>query len=222
MDFVLNVFDLLLHLDQHIKEILNLYGPWIYFIVFLVVFGETGLVVLPFLPGDSLLFVLGALSAQGDISIYTAGILLMAAAILGNIVNYHIGRYIGPLIFEREKIRFLRKEYLEKTHDFYQRHGGKTIVIARFMPIIRTFAPFVAGIAKMNYWSFQIYNIIGSGAWVWFFLMGGYYFGNIPWVQKHLMLIVVVILTCSFIPAIYAFFHTRRLSTRTKAIAKNL
>ena len=216
MDIIINFFDLMFHLDQYISEIFSLFGIWIYVIIFLVIFSETGLVVLPFLPGDSLLFVLGALSAKGDISTFAMGLTLMIAAILGNTVNYHVGSYMGIKVFEKEKIRFIKKEHLEKTHVFYEQHGKKTIIIARFLPIIRTFAPFVAGIAKMNYFAFQLYNIIGSGAWVWSFIIGGYYFGNIPWVQNNLMLIVIIILICSFIPAIYAFLQTQKNANQSK------
>jgi len=165
-----------------------------------------------------LLFVLGALSVHGDISPQTMGIVLMLAAISGNIVNYHIGRFIGNKIFEKEKIRFIKREHLERTRVFYEKHGGKTIILARFIPIIRTFAPFVAGIAKMHYFTFQLYNTIGSGAWVWFFVILGYYFGNIPRVKDNLTLVVLLIIILSFIPAIYAYLHSKKITAQSKLL----
>ncbi len=210
MEYIIYIFDFLVHLDMHIKEIIDNYGMWIYLIMFIVIFCETGFVVTPFLPGDSLLFILGAFAASGEVSIYYIALMLIIAAITGNIVNFHVGSYVGPLIFEREKIRFLKKEYLIQTHDFYERHGGKTIIIARFLPIIRTFAPFVAGIAQMEYKRFLIYNIVGSVAWVTLFIMGGYFFGNIPWVQKNLTIIILLILVISTMPAIIGFFRVNR------------
>ena len=212
MDFSIafTLLDILINLDKYLVEIINNYGLWAYLILFLVIFCETGLVVTPFLPGDSLIFVLGSLAASGDIHPLAIGSILMSAAILGNVVNYQIGRFLGPKVFELEKIRFLKKEYLVRTHDFYEIHGGKAIVIARFIPIIRTFAPFVAGIGQMNYGYFLLYNIVGSVAWVMLFLAGGYSFGNIPVVQKNFTLVVFGIIFVSLLPAVISFLRPKK------------
>ncbi|MDD2510701.1 MAG: DedA family protein [Syntrophomonas sp.] len=207
------LIDVIVHLDKHLIEIINSYGPGAYLIIFLVIFCETGLVVTPFLPGDSLIFVLGALAANGDINLYVIGGLLMVAAITGNVVNYQIGRYLGPRVFEQDNSRFLKKEYLLRTRDFYEKHGGKTIVIARFMPIIRTFAPFVAGIGQMSYSRFLFYNITGSVAWVLLFLAGGYSFGNIPVVERNFTLVIFGIILVSLLPAIITFIRQKRNAT---------
>ncbi|MDR1616751.1 MAG: DedA family protein [Syntrophomonadaceae bacterium] len=209
MEYALQLIEFLVGLDRHIKEIIELYGAWIYLIMFLVLFCETGLVIAPFLPGDSLLFILGAFSASGLINVYIIGVILMVAAVLGNTVNYHIGRYLGPLMFENNKVRFLNKEHLNKTKDFYRRHGAITIVVARFIPIIRTFAPFVAGIGKMHYTTFYVYNIIGSCLWVGSLLFIGFYFGNIPFVQKNLTLIILSVLVLSVFPILFAYFSSK-------------
>ena len=207
--FAFPLIDILLHLDQYLNEVINNYGTWTYLILFLVIFCETGLVVTPFLPGDSLIFVLGALAASGDINPLAIGSLLMTAAIVGNIVNYQIGRFLGPKVFAGEKIRFLKKEYLQRTHEFYEKHGGKTIIIARFIPIIRTFAPFVAGIGHMSYPRFLLYNITGCVAWVMLCLAGGYYFGNIPIVQQNFTLVIYGIVLISVLPAVITFLRER-------------
>lgn len=207
--FAFPLIDILLHLDQYLNEVINNYGIWTYLILFLVIFCETGLVVTPFLPGDSLIFVLGALAASGDINPLAIGGLLMTAAIVGNIVNYQIGRFLGPKVFAGEKIRFLKKEYLQRTHEFYEKHGGKTIIIARFIPIIRTFAPFVAGIGHMSYPRFLLYNIIGCVAWVMLCLAGGYYFGNIPIVKQNFTLVIYGIVLISVLPAVITFLRER-------------
>jgi len=207
--FAFPLIDILLHLDQYLNEVINNYGTWTYLILFLVIFCETGLVVTPFLPGDSLIFVLGALAASGDINALAIGSLLMTAAIIGNIVNYQIGRFLGPKVFAGEKIRFLKKEYLQRTHEFYEKHGGKTIIIARFIPIIRTFAPFVAGIGHMSYPRFLAYNIIGCVAWVMLCLAGGYYFGNIPIVKQNFTLVIYAIVIISVLPAVITFLRER-------------
>lgn len=207
IDTTFNLLDILIHLDKYLIEIINNYGTWTYLILFLVIFCETGLVVTPFLPGDSLIFVLGALVASGEINMLAIGSVLMSAAILGNVVNYHIGRFLGPKAFERERIRFLKKEHLLSAREFYEKHGGKAIILARFIPIIRTFAPFVAGIGQMRYMSFIFYNIIGSVAWVLLFLIVGYSFGNIPFVQENFALIVYGIIFVSLLPAVIAFLR---------------
>ncbi len=204
------LLNILINIDKYLVDIINNYGLWSYLILFLVIFCETGLVVTPFLPGDSLIFVLGALAASGDIHLVTIAIILMSAAILGNMVNYQIGRFLGPKVFQQEKIRFLKKEYLVRTHDFYEKHGGKAIILARFIPIIRTFAPFVAGIGQMSYPPFIFYNIVGSVSWVLLFLGGGYFFGNIPVVEKNFTLVVLGIIFISLLPAVISFLNQRK------------
>jgi membrane-associated protein len=207
------LIDILLHVDQYLNDIIINYGTWTYLILFLVIFCETGLVVTPFLPGDSLIFVVGALAASGDINLIAMGVILMSAAILGNIVNYQIGRFLGPKVFSGETLRFFKREYLVRTHEFYEKHGGKTIIIARFIPIIRTFAPFVAGIGQMSYPRFLIYNISGCTAWVLLFLAAGYGFGNIPIVQKNFTLVIYGIIFVSVLPAIITFLREKGKST---------
>jgi len=207
IDTTFNLLDILIHLDKYLIEIINNYGTWTYLILFLVIFCETGLVVTPFLPGDSLIFVLGALVASDEINSLVIGSVLMSAAILGNVVNYHIGRFLGPKAFEGKRFRFLKKEHLINARLFYERHGGKAIVLARFIPIIRTFAPFVAGIGQMRYMAFMFYNIIGSVAWVLLFLIVGYSFGNIPFVQENFALIVYGIIFVSLLPAVITFLR---------------
>lgn len=203
------LIDILINLDDYLNEIINNYGTWTYLILFLVIFCETGLVVTPFLPGDSLIFVLGALAASGEIHLVAIASLLITAAILGNVVNYQIGRFLGPKVFDEDKIRFLKKEYLLRSHEFYEKHGGKTIIIARFIPIIRTFAPFVAGISQMSYPRFLFYNVTGCLAWVLLFLAGGYSFGNIPVVKQNFTLVVFAIIFVSLLPAIITFLRER-------------
>jgi len=204
------LLDILINLDKYLNLIFNNYGTWAFLILFLVIFCETGLVVTPFLPGDSLIFVLGALAASGEINLLVIVSILMSAAILGNIVNYQIGRFLGPKVFSGKKIRFFKREYLVRTHEFYEKHGGKTIIIARFIPIIRTFAPFVAGIGHMSYPRFLFFNIIGCVGWVALFLAGGYAFGNIPAVQRNFTLVVFGIIFISLLPALIAFLRERQ------------
>ncbi|MDD4801453.1 MAG: DedA family protein [Syntrophomonas sp.] len=211
-NLLINIVDILINLDKYLTDIIINYGIWAYLILFLVIFCETGLVVTPFLPGDSLIFVLGALAASGDINLIAIGAILMTAAILGNICNYQIGRYLGPKVFD-SNARFLKREYLLRTHYFYEKHGGKTIIIARFIPIIRTFAPFVAGIGQMSYARFLFYNIIGSVSWIMLFLTGGYFFGNIPVVQKNFTLVVFGIIFVSFLPALFTYLSQKRQKT---------
>ncbi len=198
---MMEIVDLFLHLDESLKGIIRDYGTWTYLILFLVIFMETGFVVTPFLPGDSLLFAAGAFAAQGALDVGLLFALLTVAAILGDTVNYQIGSYIGPRIFERERIRFLKKEHLDRTHAFYEKHGGKTIIIARFMPIIRTFAPFVAGVGSMTYRSFLGYNVIGGVIWIALFTFGGFFFGNIPIVKSNFEVVILGIIAISVLPA---------------------
>ena len=196
------LLDFILHLDTHLVQLLEQYGLWLYAILFVIVFAETGLVVTPWLPGDSLLFAVGTLAAidtSGNLDAATAAGLLIVAAILGNSCNYAIGKFIGPPAFSG-RYRLLRVEYLRQTEAYFVRHGGKTVVLSRFLPILRTFAPFVAGVARMRYRDFQSYNVLGAIAWVTVFLGGGYLFGNIPWVRENFGLVTIAIVTGSLIP----------------------
>ncbi|BAP56949.1 hypothetical protein THII_2652 [Thioploca ingrica] len=205
------LIDVILHLDKYLVEFTTQYGFWIYLILFLIVFCETGLVVTPFLPGDSLLFAVGTLCAVGEINITTILLLLIIAAILGDSINYWIGNIIGPKAFQDEDSKWFNKKYLERTHQFYEKYGGKTIIIARFVPIIRTFAPFVAGIGQMTYSRFLLYNVVGGIAWVTLLLYAGYFFGNVPIVKKNFSLVILIIIILSLMPAVIEFWRQRRL-----------
>jgi membrane-associated protein len=220
MNIFQQLFDLFLHLDKYLGQIISQYGTLTYLLLFLVIFMETGLVVTPFLPGDSLLFAAGTFASPAlgsPLNIWVLWVLLCAAAILGDTVNYWIGHYIGPRAFSGE-VRFLKKEYLDRTHAFFEKYGGKTIILARFVPIVRTFAPFVAGVGEMTYAHFISYNIIGGIAWVSLFLWLGYFFGNLPFVQKNFSLIVIAIILISVLPAVYEFVRAR-LQPKPKAEA---
>ncbi|HEY61992.1 MAG: DedA family protein [Anaerolineales bacterium] len=208
MEWIKILFDFLLHLDNYLSTIIATYGTWTYAILFVVIFIETGFVVTPFLPGDSLLFAAGSFAALGALNPVWLFALLGFAAILGDTVNYWIGHYIGPRAFSGN-VRFLKKEYLDRTHEFYEKHGGKTIIIARFIPIIRTFAPFVAGIGEMTYWKFISYNIIGGLSWVALFTFAGYYFGNLPFVKKNFEIVIFMIILISLMPPIIEFLKAR-------------
>ena len=216
MDIIIYLIDFFIHLDRYLPLIIQSFGIWAYVLVFAVVFCETGLVVTPILPGDSLLFALGAIAAQGALNIEVLFILLCVAAIAGDTVNYAIGHYIGPKVFHYEDGRFFKKEYLLKTHRFYEKHGGKTIVIARFMPIIRTFAPFVAGVGAMSYSKFILFNISGGIAWVCLFLLGGYFFGNIPSVKSNFTIVIIAIVIISVLPGVFEYWRQRRNSSKEK------
>jgi len=209
MDFVRSVVDFFLHLDEHLNQIVTTYGVWTHLILFAIVFAETGLVVTPFLPGDSLLFAAGALAALGSLDLWLLVVLLIGAAILGDTVNYWVGAWIGPRAFSGN-VRFLRKDYLERTHAFYEKHGGKTIILARFVPIIRTFAPFVAGVGAMSYPRFIVYNIIGAVLWVGLFVPLGYFFGNMPTVKNNFSLVIFAIIGISVMPIAVEMFRARR------------
>lgn len=212
MEIIFYFIDFFIHLDKYLPMIVNSFGVWAYIIVFLVIFCETGLVVTPVLPGDSLLFALGALAALGALHIEALLILLCVAAIAGDTVNYAIGHYIGPKVFHYEDSRFFKKKYLIKTHEFYERHGGKTIIIARFMPFIRTFAPFVAGVGAMTYSRFILYNIIGGVSWVSLFLLSGYFFGNIPKVKSNFTFVIMAIIIISVMPGFIAYARQKYLA----------
>lgn len=198
---MLDFLNMLLHIDKSLGVWIAQYGAWIYLVLFLIIFGETGFVVLPFLPGDSLLFIAGAFAATGSMDLGLLIVLLLVAAILGNTLNYTIGRLIGPKVFS-QNIRFLDRAALIKTHAFYEKHGGKTLVLARFLPIVRTFAPFVAGVGYMNVARFQLFNIAGALAWVLLLVLGGYFFGNLPIVKEHLNTIVLIGLAAAIVPLV--------------------
>lgn len=208
MEFLQLILDIFLHLDEKLGVVIQFYGIWTYLILFLIVFAETGLVVTPFLPGDSLLFVTGAFAAGGSLELKTSFVLLLVAAILGDTVNYQIGHFLGPKVFAKE-MRFLNRENLERTHRFYEKHGGKTIIIARFIPIIRTFAPFVAGVGAMTYWRFLAYNVAGGLLWVSTFIFGGYFFGNLPVVKDNFELVIFAIIGISMAPGVIGYLKQR-------------
>jgi membrane-associated protein len=210
VEIISGFFDLLAHLDQHLLSLLQNYGGWVYLILFLIIFCETGLVVAPFLPGDSLLFVTGTLAATGALNVQGVAVLLMAASFSGDNTNYWIGRYLGPKVLRKEQSRFFNRSYLEKTRRFYEKHGGKTILVARFIPIIRTFAPFVAGIGRMRYLRFVLYSLGGSVFWISFFVFGGFYFGNVPLVKQNLTAFIFLIIFVSILPGVVEFLRSRR------------
>jgi len=209
MDLIATFIDIVLHLDKHLAVVLQQYGAWIYGILFLIIFMETGLVVTPFLPGDSLLFVAGALAAAGGMDIGVLCATLLAAAILGDNTNYWIGRYVGPKVFRWEQSRFFNRKAFDHTHDFYERHGGKTVIIARFLPLARTFAPFVAGVAAMTYPKFFVYDFFGGCLWIFSLTLGGYWFGNLPVVKNNLTLVILVIIALSLAPLVIGYIRHR-------------
>ncbi len=216
MDFILQIFDILLHLDEYLSVVIADYGVGTYAILFAIIFAETGFVVTPFLPGDSLIFAAGAFSGLGLLNPLLLFGLLSVAAIVGDSVNYAIGHAIGPRVF-REDVRFLKREYLERTHAFYEKYGGKTIIIARFVPIIRTFAPFVAGVGAMTYRKFILYNVAGGLLWVGLFTALGYFFGNIPAVQENFTLVIIAIVFISLLPPIIEYVRHRLAQKPAKA-----
>jgi len=210
MEIVKKILDFALHLDKYLTVIIQQYGLWTYAILFLVIFVETGFVVMPFLPGDSLLFAAGTFAALGSFKVGWLILALSAAAIIGDTVNYWIGHYVGPKVFSREKARFFKKEHLDRTHAFYEKHGGKTIIIARFVPIIRSFAPFVAGIGRMSYGRFLAFNVIGGVGWVVLLVGAGYFFGNIPFVKKNFSLAILAIILISTVPIVTEYLRHRK------------
>ncbi len=207
-DLLKGFIDLFLHLDQHLNQIITDYGFWTYLILFMIIFVETGLVIMPFLPGDSLLFAAGTFAALGSLNLWLLIVLLFIAAFLGDTLNYFIGNFIGPKVFSKD-YRFLKKEHLLKTQQFYEKHGGKTIIFARFMPIIRTFAPFIAGVGTMNYKKFLSYNIIGGILWIAGFTVLGYLFGNIPAVKKNFTLVIFGIILLSMTPPLIEYLRSK-------------
>ncbi len=208
-----HLIDIFLHLDMYLDTIIQQYGMWMYFMLFVVVFLETGIVVTPFLPGDSLLFAAGALCARGDLAVGWLFMLLCLAAVLGDTVNYSIGHLVGPRAFHGQN-RLFKREHLDRTHQFYERHGGKTIVLARFIPIIRTFAPFVAGIGRMSYGRFVTYNVLGGLLWTVLFVFGGYYFGNQPLVKRNFTFVILAIIVISLLPLVVEFVQNYRRKAR--------
>ena len=210
MELLALAWDIAVHLDKHLAALLAQYGTWVYAILFLIVFAETGFVVTPFLPGDSLLFVAGAIAAVGGMQLPLLIVLLIVAAVLGDAVNYSIGSYFGPKVFHWESSRFFNKAALMKTHVFYEQHGGKTLVITRFIPILRTFAPFVAGIGAMTYARFQAFNVSGAVLWVGSLSVAGYLFGNLPIIQNNLSLVILAIVVVSTLPAAIGYLKHRR------------
>ena len=215
MDWIQQLIDFILHIDDHLVELVANYGIFIYIILFLILFAETGLVIAPFLPGDSLLFAAGALAASGNMNVWILILVCIAGAILGNHVNYMIGKYIGPRVYS-QNFKWIRKQHIDKTHQFYEKHGGKALIIGRFLPFIRTFVPFIAGVGNMEVGKFTFYNIVGALVWVIPIVMVGYLFGNIPFVKEHFSIIVLIILLLSMIP-LFAGLITGLLSMNKKS-----
>ncbi len=217
MEFLQQALDIFLHVDEYLHQIVTQMGVWTYVLLFIVIFCETGLVVTPFLPGDSLLFAAGAVAAiVPELNIWILLVVLSAAAILGDTVNYWIGHWVGPHAFSG-KVRFLKKEHLDRTHAFYEKHGGKTIILARFVPIVRTFAPFVAGIGAMTYSKFFVYNVVGGILWVLLFTLLGYFFGNLPFVQKNFEFVVIAIIAISLVPMVWEFLSEKMRARKATA-----
>lgn len=217
MDIIMQGIDILLHVDKYLSVVIQNYGVATYVILFCIIFAETGFVVTPFLPGDSLLFAAGAFAAIGAFDVKLLLLIISSAAILGDLVNYSIGKTIGHKIYEQENPRFIKKEHLIKTRHFYEKYGAATIIIARFVPIIRTFAPFVAGVGEMHYTKFISYNVIGGLLWAFIFILGGYYFGNLPMVQQNFSLVVMAIIIISVMPVIIGFIKERRKPNNSEA-----
>ena len=209
MDLLATFLEIMLHLDKHLAGLVAQYGTWVYAILFVIVFCETGLIVLPFLPGDSLLFVAGALAAAGGMHIGLLIVLLIVAAVLGDAVNYAAGAWFGPKVFRWENSRFFNRTAFDRTHDFYEKHGGKTVIIARFMPLIRTFAPFVAGVGQMSYARFAMFNVTGAVLWVTSLSLAGYWFGNLPWVKDNLTAVILAIIAISLAPLAVAWLRAK-------------
>jgi membrane-associated protein len=217
MEYLRHLVDFVLHLDRHLDGLVAQFGPWLYVILFLIVFCETGLVITPFLPGDSLLFAVGALTArEGGLNFWIAAAVLTTAAILGDTVNYWIGYFLGEKV-QKKFPRLIKPEYLQRTHNFYERYGGKTIIIARFVPIVRTFAPFVAGVGKMTYFRFMMFNVTGALLWIGLLVPAGYFFGNLEPVRKNFSLVVLVIIFLSILPGVIEFWRERRRLAREQS-----
>lgn len=216
-DLIKKLFDFILHIDRHLAEIIAAYGVWTYVILFLIIFAETGLVVMPLLPGDSLLFAAGAFCAKPEtgLNVHLMAFLLFVAAVIGDTLNYWIGAKVGPAVFKREDSIWLRKKHLERAHEFFEKYGGRAIILARFVPIVRTFVPFVAGVGAMTYSRFIAYNVIGGFVWIYFFTYAGWLFGNQPFVQKNFKLVIVAIIILSVVPIVVEFVKEWRKSRKT-------
>ncbi len=218
MDILLYLWDLIIHLDKHLVVLVQNYGPWIYAILFAIIFCETGLVVTPFLPGDSLLFIAGAIAAGGSMNVHLLVLLLIVAAVLGDGVNYHVGGWFGPRLFKDDNARFLKRSHLEKAHAFYEKWGGVAIIMARFVPFLRTYVPFVAGMSRMTYGKFAFFNITGGILWVGLVTYLGYFFGNIPWVKSNQGLVSIGIIAVSMIPVLIGLIKAwQEKSSATKS-----
>lgn len=213
-DLAKKLIDFIIHIDRHLAEIIAAYGAWTYGILFLIIFAETGLVIMPLLPGDSLLFAAGAFCAKPEtgLNVHSMALLLFIAAFLGDTLNYWIGHKIGPAVFKREDSIWLRKKHLERAHEFFEKYGGRAVILARFVPIVRTFVPFVAGVGAMTYSRFLAYNLIGGFVWIYFFIYAGYFFGNQPFVQKNFKLVILAIIIISVIPIVVEFLREWRKS----------
>jgi membrane-associated protein len=218
MDFIFNYIDFVIHFDRHLGGILQQYGTYTYAILFLIIFCETGLIVTPFLPGDSLLFVVGTFAAREDLDRNTLLMLLPLAAIIGDNVNYWVGHFFGPRMAEKGKSRWIRQEYMDRTGHFYEKYGGKTVFLGKFLPIIRTFAPFVAGIGSMTYPRFLFFNITGAITWVFVFVLGGYFFGNLPFVKKNFTMVILAIIVLSVLPSVVELIRARRQAKRGSSV----
>ena len=218
-DLAKKLIDFIIHIDRHLAEIIASYGVWTYGILFLIIFAETGLVVMPLLPGDSLLFAAGAFSAKPEtgLNVHLMALLLFIAAFLGDTVNYWVGKKIGPAVFKREDSIWLRKKHLERAHAFFEKYGGRAVILARFVPIVRTFVPFIAGVGSMTYPRFLAYNLIGGFVWIYFFTYAGFFFGNQPFVQKNFKLVILAIIILSVLPIVVEFFRERRKSRKAPA-----
>ncbi len=210
MEFIKGIFEFIFHIDKHLDIVIRNCGNWSYLLLFIIIFAETGLVITPFLPGDSLLFVVGAFAAVGSFNLFWLFVVLVSAAIIGDSVNYALGKLFGEQILQKGMRRFFKKEHLDKTHKFFEKYGGKTIILARFIPIIRTFAPFVAGIGEMTYYKFLIYNVVGALFWVAVFVLGGYYFGNMPVVKENFPIVILLIILISVLPVLVEVHKHRR------------
>jgi membrane-associated protein len=221
IDLALQLVDFVIHIDVHLESIITNYGTWTYAILFAIVFAETGFVVTPFLPGDSLIFAAAAFAAKGWLNPWVIFLTIVSAGIIGDGVNYAIGHYIGPRVFT-EDVRFLKREYLDKAHDFFEKHGGKAVILARFMPIVRTFVPFVAGAGSMTYSKFALYNVTGAVAWVGAFTILGFFFGNIPAVEENFTIVIFAIIILSVLPPILEFLKERRKAKQEKAAAEGV
>ncbi|AOS45481.1 Inner membrane protein YqjA [Lacunisphaera limnophila] len=220
-DLAKKLFDFILHIDRHLAEIIAAYGAWTYGILFLIIFAETGLVVMPLLPGDSLLFAAGAFCAKPEtgLNVHAMAALLFVAAFLGDTLNYWVGKKIGPAVFKREDSIWLRKKHLERAHEFFEKYGGRAVILARFVPIVRTFVPFIAGVGAMTYPRFLAYNLIGGFIWIYFFTYAGFFFGNQPFVQKNFKLVILAIIILSVVPIVVEFFREWRKARSARPAA---